>query len=93
MSRDGFVGHIHVRGFGLAARLLGERSGLVGACKVAVRADHGCAKGRKPQRKGAAQAVAGAGDHGDLVVETKQIVEHDAMGQQLRISVFMPRHR
>ena len=59
---------------------------------ISVGADHGCTKRREPERKGAAEAVACAGDYGDLAVKAEQILEHDAMGRQpLIISVFMPR--
>ena len=72
----GFVGDIDVSRLGLAARLLGERCGIVGGLEIAVGADHSGAEGRKPERERAAQAVAGAGDHGDLAVEAEQIFEH-----------------
>ena len=61
---------------GLAARLLGERRGLVGALEIAVGADHGGAERREAERERAAEPVAGAGDHGDLAVKAEQIFEH-----------------
>ena len=74
-----FVGHVDRHRLRFAARLLGERGGLVRAREILVGADHGCAECGKPKREGAAEAVARAGDHGDLAVEAKELVVHVAV--------------
>ena len=59
---------------------VGERGGLIGALEIAIGTDDGCAVGRKAEREGAAEAIAGAGDDGDLAVEAEEIFIHAGLG-------------
>ena len=63
-----------------AARLFGEGGGLVGAVEIAIGADDGCAMSRKSERERAAEAIARAGDDGDLVVEAEEIFKRADLG-------------